>query len=605
MRRWDVPSVRRMNADLLDPTIHAPRVVRTVLFIDVVESVRLIEENEEEAIRRWRELVQRIEAQMLKSLGGRIVKSLGDGLMLEFERVADAIQAAFAIQAVARDLNAGMVPERHMMLRMGAHVGSLIADARDVYGHGVNVAARLTSLAGPGEIVVSADVRDQLTPMLDADVEDLGECHLKHVQLPVRAYRVGPPGLRPMLSPSAAGTPDMHPTVAVIPFHARSNAPEHALLGEVLADEIISALSRTTEMHVISRLSTTVFRGREATLAEVSGHLNANYVLSGGYRVSGNTLTFAAELAEARSSRIVWARNLKGHVAGILEGKDQLINRVVAEVSAAVVVHEVQRAQTQPLPTLETYTLLLAAVAMLHRLSPQAFDYAKRMLEAVTERVPRQATPHAWIAKWHVMRVQQGWSPDPRAEGQAALAATRRALEADPNCSLALTIDGFVHTNLLKQFDVAQRRYEHALQVNPNDSLAWLLKGTLHAFRGESRQAVHDTRVAQRLSPLDPLRYFYDSLAATAALSAENYERAREYAQRSLRANRTHTSTLRAMAIAQWQLGEHDAARSTVAELIKLDPKFTITRFLANSPSAPFETGKRWSSVLEQAGVPR
>jgi adenylate cyclase len=473
-----------------------------------------------------------------------------------------------------------------------------------LYGHGVNVAARLTTLAGPGEIVVSADVRDQMTPVLDADVEDLGECYLKHVKQPVRAYRVGPPGIRPLILPGGTATPDLQPTVAVVPFNARSNEPQHALLGEVLADEIISALSRTTEMHVISRLSTTAFRGRDATLAEVSGHLNANYVLSGAFRVSANTIRVAAELADARSSRIVWAGNLKGHVTGVLEGKDELIDRLVAEVSAAVVVHELQRAQTQAMPTLEAYTLLIAAVALLHRLSPQAFDRAQALLQAVIERAPRQAAPHAWLAKWHVMRVQQGWSVNAPSEGHAALECTKRALDLDPHCSLALTIDGLVNTNLLKRLDVAQDRYETALQVNPNDSLAWLLKGTLHAFKGEGKAAMEHTQRALRLSPLDPLRYYYDSLAATAALAAGQYERALKLAEHSLRANRTHTSTLRAIAIANWQLGHLDVARSTVAELLRLEPSLTITGWRKRSPSSEFDTGKLWAEVMLKAGVP-
>ena len=150
--------------------------------------------------------------------------------------------------------------------------------------------------------------------------------------------------------------------------------------------------------------------------------------------------------------------------------------------------------------------------------------------------------------------------------------STKRALDIDPDCSLALAIDGFVHTNLLKKLDIAQERYNHAIVANPSNPLAWLLKGTLHAFMGEGQQAVDNTQRALKLSPLDPHRYFYDSLAATACLAAYRYEDALELAQRSLRANRKHTSTLRAMAIAQWQLGRHDEARQTVQELMKLEP---------------------------------
>ena len=580
------------------------RVVRTLLFVDVVESVRLIEANEDDAVLRWRHLAQRVAHDVVPSHQGRLIKRLGDGLMVDFDSVRPAIAAAFAIQRECQRANIGASPDRQMLLRVGAHVTELIADENDVYGRGVNLAARLTSLAGPGEIVVSAAVRDQLTPALDADIEDLGECYLKHVLQPVRAYRVGPPGQRPVIEPGSAVMPELHPTVAVIPFAARSAEPDQMVLGELLADEIIAALSRTAEMNVISRLSTTAFRGRATTLREVAAHLNANYVLSGGYRISGPQLALTAELAEAKSGRIVWSKRIKGKVSGILSGRDEMVHTVVADITAAMTARELQRAQTQPLPTLESYTLLMGAIALLHRLSLQDFDRSRQMLQTLIDRAPRQASPHAWLAKWHVLRVQQGWSSDSELDARLASDCTKRALDADDRCSLALAIDGFVNTNLLKRLDIGMERYDLALSANPNDSLAWLLRGTLHAFKGEGRAAVKDTRHALRLSPLDPLRYFYDSLAATAALAAEHYDRAMELAQRSLRLNRTHTSTLRALAIAQWQLGRRDEARVTVGELMRLDPGLTVSRFVQRSPSSGFATGALWSSVLQAAGVP-
>ena len=579
-------------------------VVRTVLFVDLVESVRLMEADESDAVQRWRQIVATVQRDVLPAHSGRLVKSMGDGLMLEFPSVQPAIRTAFAIQHACAQANAGVPPDRQMLLRMGAHVGQLIADEHDIYGRGVNLAARLTTLAGPGEIVVSADVRDQLIPVLDADIEDLGACYVKHVNEPVRAYRVGPPGPRPVIEPGSAAMPELRPTVAVIPFAARGGEAAHQVLGEVLADEIISALSRTADLNVISRLSTTVFRGRDASLGEVGGYLNATYVLSGAYLASGNQFNLSAELADAKSGNVVWAKSLKGQVTGIVSGKDGLIDKAVAGVSSAIMARELVRAQSQPLPTLESYTLLMGAIALMHRLSLRDFDRAKQMLQTLTERAPRQAIPWAWTAKWHVLRVQQGWSDNPDLDARLALDCTKRALDADAQCSLALAVDGFVHTNLLKQLDVALDRYERALRVNPNDSLALLLKGTLHAFKGEGKLALKDTKHALRLSPLDPLRYFYDSLAATAALSAGDYERALELARRSLRANRTHTSTLRALLISQWQLGKTAEARSTVAELLRLDPTFTMTKWAQRSPAAGYEIGKLWFDVLQKAGVP-
>lgn len=585
------------------PSGDVERIVQAVLFVDIVESVVLVERDENDAISRWREIVEHIKAQVLPACDGRMVKSTGDGVLLTFNRVPAAVSAAFAIQHAMHRRNRGLPQERHMLARMGMEITDVLVDEYDLYGRGVMLAARLMTLAGPGEIVVSARVRDQLTPVLDADVEDLGDCHLKHIKNPVRAYRIGPPGEHPVIAP-VIPVGELLPTIAAIPFTSRDVDREHNVLGEVIADEVISALSHSPDLNVISRLSTTAFRGRVVILEEIRAHLNANYVLSGAYHVKDQKLTLDAELAEAKSGQIVWAERLEDKVSGILAGEQVLIDRIVADVSRAVMTHELRRARSQALPTLKSYTLLMAAIALMHRLSLRDFEDARHMLQTLIDRATRQSVPLAWMAKWHVLRVQQGWSADPEQDGEFALECTKRALDVDPESSLALAIDGFVHTNLLKRLDVAQERYDLALRINPNDSLAWLLKGTLHAFMGHGQQAVDDTQRALKLTPLDPHRYFYDSLSATACLADHQYENALALAQRSLRANRTHTSTLRVMAAAQWWLGREDEAHETARELLRLEPNLTISRWLARSPAEPYSIGKEWADVLRKVGVP-
>lgn len=579
------------------------RVVRTVLVADVVESVRLMQVDEEGTIEHWRAFVDHVVHRLLPGRGGRLVKSLGDGLMLEFPHVATAVAIALEMQDAMTRSSVDALPDRRLRLRIGIHVGSLVADEIDVYGHGVNLAARLATLAGPDEIVVSADVRDQLTPMLDADVEDLGECYVKHVSLPIRAFRIGAPGAQPVIDTSGSDA-HLKPTIAVIPFSPRSAEPDQLILGQILAEEVISTLSHSSELHVVSRLSTTAFSGRDVSLSTLRSHLHAHYVLTGSYQVTSGRLFITAELADARTSDVVWSDVMKGSVGDLIAGSDALSRDLVEHVCAAMTLHEVQRAQTHSIPNLESYTLLLSGIAMMHRLSPRAFERARGLLQALIERSPRIAAPYAWLAKWHVLRVQQGWAENPSAEAAVALDCTRHALDNDPTCSLALVIEGFAYANLLKQLDVAESRYELALSVNPNDSLAWLLLGTLNAFRGNGKQAVKNTRHALRLSPLDPLRYFYDSLAATAALSAQQYPKAIELAKRSLRLNCTHTSTLRALAISQWHSGAHQDARATVQHLLRLDPSFTISKYRERSPASAFPTWQPWSEALHAAGVP-
>jgi class 3 adenylate cyclase/TolB-like protein len=579
------------------------RAIRAVLIADVVESVRLIEEDEEGVISRWLALVSHIQTHLLPTCKGKLVKHLGDGMLLEFNTVQDALFAAFGIQRASDSRNHDVAPDRRILLRIGIEVDEVIIDKDDVYGRGVNLASRLATLAGPGEIVISGRAREQLTPGLDGDIEDLGDCYLKHFRDPVRAYRIRPPGLYPANEP---GLPphDLLPALAIVPFAGRDIAPEHNVLGEILAEEMIRELSRSPDVNVISRLSTTAFRGRDYTVQGIGAHLNADYVLSGIYRVTGQQVTLDSELAEAKSGQIIWAKRHKGQIAGILSGKRELIDHVVAAVETAVMSREVQRAYSQALPTLKSYTLMIAAIALMHRLSPHDFEEAQRLLETLVQRAPRQPVPQAWLAKWHVLRVQQGWSANPKEDAALALQCTRRALDTDPQCSLALAVDGFVHTNLLKRLDVGLERYERAIRTNPSDSLAWLLKGTLHAFKSEGLQAVTCTHRALRLSPLDPHRYFYDSLAATAHLSAHQFDRALKAAQRSLRANRTHTSTLRAMAVAQWHLGHHDAARATAQELLRLEPSFTVSGWLERSPSSSYPIGQEWANTFRELGIP-
>jgi adenylate cyclase len=580
------------------------RSTKVLLVMDVVESVRIMEQDQDGFVRRWQQLVQQAEQQILPLHGGRIVKSLGDGLMLEFASAQGGVKAAFALQHFSQQANSSLRPEQQMHLRIGGHLASFVTDQHDIYGTDVNLTARFCTLAEPGELVVTAELRDQLVATLDADIEDMGECYLKHVEKPLRAYRVGPVGYALIAQSSSSVPMDLRPTIAVIPFRMRSAEPGHEMLGEALADEVIAALSRTSELHVISRLSTTVFRERHDAVDDIRTHLGASYLLSGTCRTAGTQLALFVELIDSKSGHIAWADTLQGEVHGLFVANGELIDKLIASISTAVMSHQLQRTRSQSLPTLEGYTLLLGAVALMHRTAFSEFDRARQMLEHLIERSRRHPVPHAWLANWHVLRVQQGWTDNPTKEAQLALDCSQRALDNDPKSSLALTIDGFVRTNLLKDLEGGANSYQAALDVNPNESLAWLLIGMLDAFRGNGAQGLASCERALKLSPLDPIRYFYDSLAASAAVSAGSYERAIELAQRSLKANRTHTSTYRALAIAQSMSDKIEDAQVTVKRLLELEPSFSVTQFLERTPARGHSIAMRFAAALERAGLP-
>ena len=508
------------------------------------------------------------------------------------------------MQKMATRLNDGYPPEQAIQLRIGAHTADVIVDALDVYGSGVNLASRLGQLAGPGEIVVSAPVRDALADGLDADIEDLGECHLKHIATPVRAFRIG-------LATGASTIPVQHdfraalaPGVAVIPPVLLGDTTAHDPLGELLAEGVIGQLSKTPHLRVISRLSCSVLRGRAVSAAQAGELLQVGYVLSGSYAMSAQRLLISVELADVRSAEVVWADRFGADSADLLQPRSEAVDRIAGAVHFAVVDTEVRRALAQPLPTLEGYSLLLGAVALMHRASRDEFDRARDMLEHLIERHRRAPSPRAWLAQWYVLKLTRGWSGSRRTEATLALDQTRRAIDLDPQCALAHTMAGFVQCHLKRNLDAAQALYDRALQANPNESLAWLFSGVLHTFKGEGGAALQASERALSLSPLDPQRYYYHSLAASAAVAAGDYERAIDWATRSLRANRMHTSTYRALAMAQALSGRVEEARLTASKLLALEPGFTVRGFLRRSPSGQFEAGRHYAQALREAGVP-
>lgn len=588
--------------DLSLQALHRTRC--SVVVVDMVESVRLIAANEEDTVQRWRRFVGEVIAHVLPEKLGRLVKSLGDGLLCEFATALPAVEAALGMLQVARTLNEGHAGDSAIELRIGVHTADVIVDELDVYGSGVNLAARLMTLAGPGEIVVSSEARDELTAGLDAELEDLGECYLKHLAQPVRAYRLSPAERHRAGDFSYFPLASMRPTVAVIPWMPRVDSPEQLGVGDLIADEVIASLSRSSDLFVVSRLSTSAFRYRTAEPSEIRRLLGADYVVGGTCYVQGTELSAGIEVTEVKTGHVLWADRIGDHVGALLKGESVTVERIVQQVAASILRRQVERAGREPYASLESFSLLMAAVSLLHRSAPADFESARAILEHLIDRDRRHPLPHAWLAKWYVLKVTQGWSQDIRRDTTLAHDQTKAALDTDAHCSLALAVDGFVNTMLIKDFSAAQRSLDLALEVNPNEPLAWLFKSTMYSFEGDGERGLDAAGRAVRLSPLDPSRYFFQSLAAAAAMSAGRYQQAVELAQRSLRANRMFASTWRALAIGQVKLGHLEQARETGRSLLKLEPNLTVSGYLARHPAGMFETGKSWAEALRTAGVP-
>jgi adenylate cyclase len=598
-----------------------------VLLVDLVESVRLMQEHEASAVRRWADFIRVVVTTILPRHRGILVKSLGDGLLARFETVPAAADAAAEMHKTLAAQNLVLPEDQHFQLRAGINAAMAWSDGLDIYGTGVNLAARLATLAGPGETIASASAheqlaaalaslanpgetigsaaaRDELTHGVDASCEDLGLCVLKHFDQPVRAYRVGPASPLPSLTSRRDYGTAMQPTIAVIPFSARSDTPALFDVGNLIADSVIWRLSKAADLKVISRLSTAVFRGRANDIGEVSAHLGATYVLGGAYVVNAGQIMVTAELSEARNKQVVWTDQLNGEIGDLLRPESELADRVAKGVHFAILDAEVEHILTQPLPTLESYSLLLGSIKLMHRSSRDEFRQTRRILDELINRHGRIAAPRAWLGNWYILQVTRGWSEDRTREAAEALSTTHAALDRDPSDALALATEGFVYCHLLKDLDTARKRCNEAVNANPSHALGWLYLGTVNAFKGEGEAAVEATRRAMELSPLDPMRYYFESLGATAELSAQNYENAERLARSSLVLHRMHPSTWRALTISLVSQGRMDEAREALAKLRQLEPQLTAERYLARMPNAELETGREWARCLAMAGLP-
>lgn len=575
-----------------------------IVVADMVGSVALFDRDEAGTARRWTRLVNDIETRVLPATGGRLVKSTGDGFILEFGDVSSAMRCSAEIHRAFAAASAGTAPELAMAARVGVHVADVYASALDIFGRGVNLAARLGSLGRPGETIVSAELRDRLVPGLDCDVEDIGASFFKHAAEPVCAFRVvgdGTPeprwlGADPQLALQSA--------IAVVPFEARLVDPAFDAAGEMLADSIIAKLSGCSRLRVISRLSTSKLRGRSLGTRSVGSVLGADFTLGGSYRMAGTQILLIAELAATTDAEVLWVREYRCSIHDLLVPDAEIVARIAAEVADAIAARSVRRARTAPLPTLESFALLLAGTAMMHRSSPEEFRRSREILEALVDRHPRAPEPRAWLAKWYVLRVTRGLAEAGSMETGRALEQTRRALDAEPDCSLALAIEGFVHIHMSRDLDLAERRIDDSISVNPNEALGWLFRSVTLGFKGEGPVSLAAAETALRLSPIDPMHHYFDALASAAAIRAGDFARASSLAVRALRINRNHLPTLRCLAIAQVETGNPEEARKSVGRILELDPQFTIARYLARAPTGTEAKLAMYTQALREAGVP-
>ncbi|MFL5268664.1 MAG: BTAD domain-containing putative transcriptional regulator [Stellaceae bacterium] len=395
------------------------------------------------------------------------------------------------------------------------------------------------------------------------------------------------------------------PSIAVLPFRNLTDDSAHHFVAEGLVEDLIEALSRVPNFFVISRLSTLAFRNQDRHPRDIGDVLGVRYVLSGSLRVLEDRLRLTIELTDTQLGAALWFSKLDERFADLFEVQDRLSEMIVRKVAPYLHAAEMNRIRVKRPDSFEAYDLFLRAQENMHNTSPTVFATSEALFDAAIAKDPHYAAARAWLAYWHVLRVGQGWSPDPAHDAAQADHFARSAIECNSMEPMAFAVHGLVASYLYKDFDLAFRRFDTALHINANAAPAWLWSAAAHAWMGDGPLAIQEINKAMALSPYDPLMYAYSGIAAMAYLVDGQYERAIECALRSLRENRTYTSSYRQLVMALELAGRKDEAQASARRLLELEPGLTVASFRRRYPGSASPQADLFCDALARAGIPR
>jgi adenylate cyclase len=500
----------------------ATRRLAAILAADVAGYSRLMGADEEGTLERLKALRQELVDPKIAEHHGRIVKTTGDGMLVEFASVVDAVRCAVAVQQAMLERNTGIAAASRLELRIGINLGDVIVEADDLYGDGVNIAARIEALADAGGVLVSNTVHDHVRDRLPFVFEDLGEQQVKNIARPVRVYRVRPESPLPDPPPrspdqvrggegsagsarvGAAGAPLLplpdKPSIAVLPFANMSGDPEQEYFVDGMVEEIITALSRIRWLFVIARNSTFTYKGQAVDVKQVGRELGVRYVLEGSVRKGGNRVRITGQLIDAVTGTHLWADRFDGLIEDVFELQDKVASNVAGVIEPALQAAETARSAGRPTDDLSAYDLYLRAYAMVLSSTGQASE-ALRLLEQAIARDPRYGPALAWAAHCSFRLLLDDRSEDRETDRLKGADFARRALEVagdDPatlaNAALALAYIG-------EDIGAMMALVDRALALNPNYARGWFVSGVLRNWAGQPDVAIEHIEAALRLSP--------------------------------------------------------------------------------------------------------
>ena len=542
------------------------RRLAAILAADVAGYSRLMGADEEGTLERLKALRRELLDPKIAEHHGRIVKTTGDGLLVEFASVVDAVRCAVEVQQAMPERNTGVAAENHIELRIGINLGDVIVEGDDLYGDGVNIAARIEALADAGGVFVSNTVHDHVRDRLPFVFEDLGEQQVKNIARPVRVYRVRdattakrPPAPAPPVLP----LPDK-PSIAVLPFANMSGDPEQEYFVDGMVEEIITALSRIRWLFVIARNSSFTYKGQAVDVKQVGRELGVRYVLEGSVRKAGNRVRITGQLIDAATGAHLWADRFDGSLEDVFDLQDKVASSVAGVIEPALQAAETARSAGRPTNDLTAYDLYLRAYAMFW--SSAQVPEALRLLEQAIARDPRYGPALAWAAVCCYRLLQDGRSEDREADRLKGIDFARRALEVagdDPlilaNAAEALAVFG-------EDIGAMTALVDRALALNPNYARGWHISGVLRLMAGRPNIAIEHAEASLRLSPRARVGSSF-SLIGQAHFVGRRFDEAVPKLLLAIQDNPSFALPYRALAACYAHMGRLDDARKVVEQL--------------------------------------
>ena len=590
------------------PSERVERRLAAVLAADVAGYSRLMGRDEERTLAQLKTLRKTLVDPGIATHRGRIVKTTGDGMLVEFASAVDAARCAVAIQREMVQQNIGVSPELRIEFRIGIHVGDIIIDDNDIFGDGVNIAARLEGIAEPGGVCISDDAYRQIRGKIDVAFNDIGEQALKNITEPMHAWHIRLAGESPATraSSSAIQIQDLalpnKPSIVVLPFDNMSAEPGQDYLADGIVEAITAALSCIRSFFVIARTSAFIYKGRATNARDVGKELGVAYLLEGSVQKAGNRLRIIVQLIETEGGAHVWSSRFDGAIEDFFDLEDRITEQVAGALQPSIRIAEIERSRRKRPQDLGSYDFTMRAMPHVWALEKEESAKALELLEkalAIDPEYPLALSLAGWC---HAQRSVYNWADDIAGSQAMARSLAERAAEMSGDDPVILAVLGAVHT-FVRNHGTARVLLERAVTLDPNAAWAWSRLGWIENYADQPQKAIGYFERALRLSPIDPMNFNNYVGIGSAHEVAQEYDKAAAFYRRALEERPNASWIYRNLAPVLSEAGRADEAKQAFAVLMLTYPDLTVSKFKQAMVFSPTVLN-RMADNLRKLGLP-